>query len=57
MMRALFLLASYSMTLILLAVNPSVFSWSMLGRLRKHLCCRTLRVLFDLSFVEHIQHG
>jgi len=31
-MKALFLWASCSMTVILLSVSPSVFSWSMLGR-------------------------
>ena len=55
-MKSLFLSASCSMTKILSAVSPSVFSCS--GHLRQHSCCRALRMAFqDPPHVEHIQCG
>ena len=59
-MKSLFLSASCSMTKILSAVSPSMFSWcsATVGHLWQHSSCRALRRAFhDPPHAEHIQCG
>jgi len=57
MMNALFLQASCSITLLLFAVSPSVFSWSMLGRGSSLAAAELLtRLAPGVPYPAHTEH-